>query len=250
MIVNLALRELRALFFSPLAWVILAVTQLILAWVFFSSIEVFFNLQAELKTVPDAPGVTDLVVAPLLETASIVLLMVTPLLTMRLLSEEQRNATLPLLLSSPLRLTEIVLGKYLGIVLFMLVFVGMIGLMPFSLLLGTSLDLGKTLSGLLGLFLMLAALSAAGLFMSALTDNPVIAAISTFGLLLLLWISGGNAVDEHGTETVFHALSLTRHFTPFLRGMISSADLVYFALFITGFLVLGIRQMETRRLQH
>jgi len=249
MIFSIATRECRNLFLSPLAWIILAITQVILAWVFFSSIDVFFSLQAELATVANAPGATDLIIAPLLETASVLLLMITPLLTMKLISEEQRNKTLSLLISSPINIYEIVLGKFLGIVFFMMIFILMISAMPFSLIIGTDIDIGKTLSGLLGLLLLLCAISAAGLYMSSLTDNPTIAAISTFGLLLLLWIMNNNANETPEATSVINYLSLTSHFSNLLRGVLQSTDIAYFILFISGFLILTIRQMETQRLQ-
>ena len=154
MILNIALRELRSMFLSPLAWTVLAVSQLILCWIFFSQIDAFFSIQEEITTLANAPGVTDLVVAPLLEIASVMLLMISPLLTMRLISEERRNGTLTLLLSSPISISEIVLGKFLGIALFYLILVGMISLMPLSLMMGTDLDLGKLAAGLLGLLLL------------------------------------------------------------------------------------------------
>ena len=117
MIFNIASREFRAMFLSPLAWVILAVIQLILAWSFFTSIEIFFSIQDELTTMKNAPGVTDLVVSPLFEAAGVILLLASPLLTMRLISEERRSRTMGLLLSAPLSLTQLVLGKYLGFLL-------------------------------------------------------------------------------------------------------------------------------------
>ncbi len=249
MILTIAGREFRNLFLSPLAWVVLAVTQAILAWMMFVQIDVFFSLQDQLATMPNAPGVTDLVVAPILEIASIILLMITPLMTMRLLSEEKRNGAISLLLSAPVSATEIVVGKYLGIVLFMLVFVSMIALMPLSLYMGTSLDLGKLAAGLLGLLLLLSAFSAAGLFMSSLTASPVVAAVSTFGLLLLLWIIDSNADGEATQDTVLTYLSLLQHFSPLLRGIVDSRDLAYFALFILGFLALSIRQLDAQRIQ-
>ncbi len=247
MILTIALREFRSMFLSPLAWTVLAVTQLILAWVFFSQIDAFFAIQSQLTTLPNAPGVVDLIVAPLLQVASIILLMVSPLLTMRLLSEERRNGTLSLLLSAPVNNTEIVLGKYLGMLLFMLLFVTLLSLMPLSLSVGTSLDLGKTFSGLLALLLLLAAFTAAGLFMSSLTASPVIAAISSFGLLLLLWIidRGGEQADN-----IISYFSLLKHSAPMLRGIIDTADLAYFVLFIITFVVLTIRQMDSQRLQN
>lgn len=245
MIFTIASREFRNLFLSPLAWIILAVCQVILAWVFFSQIDNFFTVQEQLTTMPNAPGVTDLVISPVLETASIMLLMITPLLTMRLISEEKRGSTLSLLLSSPISVSDIILGKFLGIVYFMVLFVALISLMPLALLSGTELDLGKLAAGLLGLTLMLCAFSAAGLYLSSLTANPTIAAISTFGLLLLLWIIDRGA----GSDSILSYLSMTSHFAPMLRGIVDSVDVAYFLLFISTFLLLGIRQMDAQRLQ-
>ena len=246
MITSIALRELRSMFLSPLAWTVLAVIQLILAWSFFTQIDFFFNIQSQLATLPNAPGVTDLVVMPTFEVASIILLMVTPLLTMRLISEERRNGTIALLLSSPISMTEIVLGKFTGIVLFMLIFITMISLMPLSLLMGTELDLGKLAAGMFALALLLSAFSAAGLYLSSLTSNPVVAAISSFGLLLLLWIINSNTGDASNT---LDQLSLLGHFAPMLRGLIDTADVAYFILFIATFLLLTIRQLDSQRLQ-
>ena len=246
MIISIALRELRSMFLSPLAWTVLAVIQLVLAWSFFTQIDFFFNIQSQLATLPNAPGVTDLVVMPTFEVASIILLMVTPLLTMRLISEEKRNGSIALLLSSPISMTEIVLGKFTGIVLFMLIFITMISLMPLSLLMGTELDLGKLAAGVFALVLLLSAFSAAGLYLSSLTSNPVVAAISTFGLLLLLWIINSNTGDASNT---LDQLSLLGHFAPMLRGLIDTADIAYFILFIATFLLLTIRQLDSQRLQ-
>ena len=247
MIFTIAKKEFRSLFLSPLAWVILAVIQIILAWSFFTSIDVFFNIQSELSTMPNAPGVTDLIISPLYEVASVVLLMITPLLTMRLISEERRNATMSLLLSAPVSISEIVIGKYLGLLFFICTILLLIILMPLSLSMGTELDYAKLFSGALGLLLIIAAFSAAGIYMSSLTENPMIAAISTFGLLLLLWMININSTSA-GDNTLSY-LSLHTHFTAMLRGILNTRDIAYFLLFIIGFVTLTIRQLETQRLQ-
>jgi len=248
MILTIAKREFRSMFLSPLAWVILAVIQIILAWSFLTSVDYFFSIQSDLTTLKNAPGVTDLVATPLLEVASIILLMITPLLTMRLISEEKRNKTISLLLSAPLSISEIIIGKYLGLLFFISTILLLIIAMPLSLSIGTELDFIKLFSGALGLFLMLAAFSAAGLYMSSLTDNPIIAAMSTFGLLLFLWLLNNNASTD-GSATVLNYLSLHTHFTPLLRGILNTGDIAYFLLFVVGFIVLTIRQLETQRLQ-
>jgi len=249
MILHIALRELRSLFLSPLAWTILAVMQFILAWVFFVQIETFFELQPQLVNIVHAPGVTDLIVAPLFSTASIFLLMVCPLLTMRLLSEERRSGTLHLLLSSPVSMTEIVLGKYLGVLFFLLLLIAMISLMPLSLLIATDLDMGKLAAGILAEVLLLASFAAAGLYFSSLTTNPTVAAVSTFGLLIMLWIIDAAGNENNDGSTLFTYLSLLKHNIPMLRGIVNSSDIIYYLLFIVTFIVLTIHHMDAQRLQ-
>ncbi|GAB4345762.1 MAG: ABC transporter permease subunit [Gammaproteobacteria bacterium] len=247
MIFTIAWRECRGLFLSPLAWSILGVTQLILGYLFLSQLETFVLLQPRLAALDGAPGLTDLVIAPLFANAAMVCLLVIPLMTMRLVAGERRNGTLPLLYSAPLSASEIVLGKYLGIVLFLLVLVALILLMPLSLLMGGSLDPGKLASGLLGMFLLLASFAAIGLFMSTLTGQPVVAAVATFGVLLGLWIVDWAGNHGETADDLLRYLSALRHYESLLQGLVRSEDLVYFALLIATFLILGIRRLDAER---
>lgn len=250
MMLTIAGRELKSLFLSPLAWSILAVVQFILAYLFLAQVDNFLLLQPRLAGMEGAPGVTDIIVAPLLGDAAIVLLLVAPLITMRVLSEERRSGTLSLLFSAPVSMSEIVLGKYLGILGFFFIMLALVALMPLSLLIGSPLDLGKLAAGLLGLALMLAAFAAAGLFMSSLTEQPTVAAISTFGLLLLLWIvdwAGGSGEEVSG---LLQYLSLVRHYESLLKGLFNSSDVLYYLLFIVAFLGLTIRRLDADRLSH
>ncbi len=249
MIKLIALRELKSLFLSPLAWAILAVTQIILCYQFLAQLESYLQFQARLSVLQDSPGITDLVISPLLAGAAIILLLIVPLLTMRLISEEQRNQTLTLLFSAPVSMTQIIMGKYLGILGFLSILLFMIALMPLSLLLGTRIDLGQLFSALLGLFLILASFTAAGLYMSTLTKQPAIAAVSSFGLLLFLWIINWAGNSTEG-ESVLSYFSVLNHFEPLLKGIFSSADIIYYLLFIGLFLVLSIRRLERLRLPH
>lgn len=244
MIWVIAKRELRGMFLSPLAWSILAVVQFILGYMFLVLVEEYFDLQPKLATLQNPPGATALIASRLFSLAAIVMLMVTPLLTMRLISEERRNRTLSLLMSAPLSMTEIILGKYVGLLLFLLIMLLLIALMPVSLAMGTNLDWGQLLSGVLGMALLLAAFAAAGLFLSTMTDHPTVAAVSTFGLLLLLWII--NWVTE---GSLFAYLSLLRHHEAMLGGVVDTSDIVYYLLFILTFLVLAIRRLDAERLQ-
>ena len=167
MILTIAGRELRSLFLSPLAWTILAVITVILAYMFFSQIELFMELQPRLAAMQAAPGITEVIVAPVFGNAAVVMLLIVPLLTMRLLSDERRNQTLSLLLSAPLSMSDIIFGKFFGIIAFLLVLVGLIVLMPLSLLLGGSLDFGVLAACTLGLVLLLSAFAALGLYISS-----------------------------------------------------------------------------------
>ena len=240
---SIAWRELRNLFLSPLAWVLLAVVQFIHAWMFLASVENF-------RGNPDGVvGVTDQVAAGLFSIASISMLLVMPLLSMRLISEEKRSGSLALLLSAPVRMSEIVLGKYLGLMGFLGVMILMLLLMPLSLAVGTHLDYGKLMSGVLGLTLLLGAFAAAGLFMSTLTRQPVVAAVTSFGLLLFLWIINWLGQGDSRYSGVLHYLSITDHYSSLLRGSFDSADLIYYLLFIGTFLTLSIRRQDSTRLQ-
>jgi len=249
-ILTIAARELRSLFLSPLAWSILAVVQLILAYVFLIQLELFMQWQPRLAAIQGAPGLTDIVVSPLFRTAAVVLLLVTPLLTMRLISEERRNRTLLLLLSAPVSMTDIILGKYLGLMAFLGVVLGLIALMPLSLLVGGTLDSGLLASGALGLALVLASFAAVGLFLSTLTEQPTVAAVSTFGLLLFLWMldwAGGAGVED--TSEILGYLSLLSHYDALLKGVFDTKDVAYYLLFSITFLVMSIRRLDADRLQ-
>lgn len=247
MIFTIGLRELKSLFLSPLAWSILAVVQLILAYLFLGRIEIIQMYQAQLMAMDGAPGVTEIILPDLLGNAAIILLLVVPLLTMRLVAEERRNRTLSLLFSSPLSMTEIVLGKYLGILLFLLVLLVLIALMPLSLLAGARLDFGLLAASFLGLALLLAGFAAVGLFMSTLTQYTTVAAVSTFGALLLFWILDWSGQGFAGGNWLAY-LSLFNHYKPFLDGIFDSADAVYHVLLITTFLVLSIHRLDADRL--
>lgn len=250
MVFTLAARELRSLFLSPLAWVILAVITGLCAYFFLLYLDLYLQLQPRLAAAPNGPGITDIIVAPLFSTTATVLLLVTPLLTMRLISEERRTQTLSLLISAPVSMSEIILGKFLGVFSFVLILLALIALMPISLLAGGSLDIGLWASGLLGLILLLASFCSIGLYISTLTTQPTIAAIGTFGALLLLWILNLASTTGSGGGEILGYLSLLSHYQPLLRGVFSSTDIIYYLLFIGSFLALSIRRLDADRLQH
>jgi gliding motility-associated transport system permease protein len=246
-IFTIALRELRTLFLSPIAWAVLAVVQVILALLFLGRVEELHVYRSQLLAMENAPGVTELVVPQLFGTAAVILLFVIPLVTMRVIAEERRNRTLPLLLSAPVSMTEIVLGKYLGVLLFLLVVVVLLALMPLSLLLGGTIDYGLFGSALIGLALTLASFAAVGVFMSTLTQHPAVAAVAGLGVLVLFWILDISGQGDVRTNMLAY-LSMFNHYQPFLRGVFDSGDAIYHGLVVVTFLGLSIRRLDADRL--
>ena len=249
MILIIATREFKSLFLSPLAWTVLAVLQAILAYLFLTQIDNFTLIQPKLALIEGAPGLTDIVVTPLYGSAGLILLLITPLLTMRLISEERRNKTLSLLLSAPISSTDIIIGKYLGLLGLMLLMVLLITLMPLSLLAGGELDAGKLAANLLALLLLVTAFTATGLFMSTVAGHPTVAAMGTFGILLLLWILDWSAGMQDQRSELLEYLSILRHFQNLQSGLIGTVDIGYFLLFTATFIALSIRSLDNERLQ-
>ncbi len=245
-IMTIAGRELRGLFFSPLAWVVLGLSQLLLAFLLLGRIEQFAEIQSQLAALPGAPGATQLVALPTLDNAVMLLLLIVPLLTMRSVSEERRSQVLPLLLASPVSLSEIVLGKFLGLALFLLLLVLLSAALPLSLLPATELDLGHLAAATLGLALLALAFAALGLWLSTLTAHPAVAAGATFVLLLLLWSLD---LAVHDEARFLPMLSMARHHAPFAQGLIDSTALLYFGLVIATGLALAIHRLDRERLR-
>ena len=245
MIVTIIRKELSMLFISPLAWILLALIQLILTWVFLVRLDAFLEIQSQLMQIANPPGITEIIISPVFAMAAIILLMVTPLLSMRLLAEERRNHTLTLLISAPVSMTDIVIGKFLGLMVFFLAVIALIVALSISLRLGGALDFGLLLSNTLGLLLLTACFSALGLYISSLTAQPVIAAIGALGVLLGLWMINLAANETGGWIQHF---SLLQHFEQFNQGLIDTLSIAYFILFIVTFLVLTIRRLDGERL--
>ncbi len=245
----IARNELYRLFLSPIAWVFLGLSLTLLAYLFLTHVDNFIAIQARVSAIPGAPGVTDLIIGPIFSNAATVLLLICPFITMRLIAEERRNDSLCLLVSAPLSSLQIVLGKYLGTSLFFLIWLIMISLMPLSLLMGSNIDLGVVLSSFLGLLLLVSTFTAIGLYLSSLTKQPTIAAISTFATLFLLWIIdwAGDQSSVNSSE-LFNWLSLLSHFQPLIRGQVNTSDLAYYIIITSLFLLFTVRRLDSERL--
>ncbi len=234
------------MFASPLAWVLMAFLQGIFSFIFMSQLENFSMMQAQLASMPDGPGLTEVAVTPVFSVAAIVILFSVPLLTMRLIAEERRNQTIIFLISAPLSMTQIILGKFLATVFFLEIIFFITFLMSLSVLPGGSLDLGLIFSCLLGISLLGATFSSIGLFVSCLTNHPVVAAILSLAIALGLWIINLTAPDP---ESTLNLISIFSHWEPFLEGTIALKNIAYFLIIIMVFIVLSIRRLDADRLQ-
>ncbi|MCW8943181.1 MAG: ABC transporter permease subunit [Sedimenticola sp.] len=242
MIINLSARELRSLFQSPLAWTLLAVLTLVLAWLFLVQIETYLKIEPNLISRSSEQGVTDLIITPLFDSSAMIFLLITPLLTMRLLSEEYRTGTIQLLLSSTLSTRQIILGKYLALLGMLACALLLTALLPFSLLFGADVDTGRVFASLLGLALLISSYGAIGLLLSSLTEQPAVAAVGTYGVLLFLWI-----INLSNQSELFGWLSLANHYRPFLSGVVNTGDISYFILIIGASLLMSMHQLVQRQ---
>ena len=188
MILTIARKEFRNLFATPSTWILLAALQFIFAWFFLARLDAFLQVQTQMAQLLNAPGVTQSVASPTLGTVAFILMMLVPIFTMRLIAEERRNQTLVMLMAAPIASWEIIVGKFLGMLLFMSLIIAACFIMLMTLALGTHLDFGLLITNALGLFLLTACYIALGLYFSTLTTQPIVAATSTLAALFGLWL--------------------------------------------------------------
>lgn len=244
MILTIAHKEFRSLFAMPSTWMLLGGLQFILAWFFLARLDAFLQVQVQLAQLANAPGATQSVAAPLYATAALVLMMLVPIFTMRLIAEERRNQTMAMLMAAPVASWQIVLGKFFGLLLFLLLIILACVLMLLALALGTRLDLGLLFSNALGLLLLTASYTALGLYFSTLTTQPIVAAASTLAALFGLWLADMGAADS---DMAWRAITPNSHFQNFNSGLLLSTDIVYFLLFSATFLLLAVRRLHNNR---
>jgi ABC-2 type transport system permease protein len=252
-VLAIAGKELRSLFVSPIAYVVLTGFLLLGGWFFFNMLFRFSYLLTLYTGIQNADALRTLnlneyVIAPLLNDFTIVLVIMIPLITMRAFAEEKRSGTYELLLTSPLTVAEIVIGKLLGLLGFVAIMLALTGIYPLILIFYGNPELGPIAAGYLGLFLMASVFVSIGLFASALTDNQIIAAVICFVVLLLLYILSWPAETAGGgIAGLLKYLSVVDHFNEMVKGVIDTRDLVYFLSLLILSLFLTHRAVEASR---
>jgi len=250
---TIAGKELRSYFVSPIGYVVLTGFLLLGGWFFFNLLARFnflLSIYSAMRN-PEAQSrlnLNDFVIAPLLHNLSVVLVILVPVITMRSFAEEKRTGTYELLLTSPLSITEIVAGKFLGAFGFLFVMVGLTAIYPLILLLYGNPEMGIIVCGYLALLLLATTFVTVGLLTSSLTENQIIAAVSCLVVLLLLYVIAWPAeTSGAGLGAVLKYLSLTEHFSEMVKGIIDTKDLVYFVSVILLSLFLTQRSVESVR---
>jgi ABC-2 type transport system permease protein len=252
-------KETRIYFTTWTSYVLIGAFVLITAYFFQALVRQFQLMSAQAMQMQAAwaqeqLNLTDMVVTPLILNMTVFFLFFLPIVTMRLVAEERKGKTLELLLTSPVRPLEIVLGKYLAALLLMSVMLGTTLLFPALLHLfgesngGSVLDWHSTLTGYLGLFLLGAAFLSVGLFTSAVTESQVVAVVLGFFVLLMFFVLGYAAQGQEGAgKAIFEYLGLSNHIEGFARGIIRTPAVVYYTSLVFVGLFLTFRVIEAQR---
>ncbi|GAB1353274.1 MAG TPA: ABC transporter permease [Candidatus Rifleibacterium sp.] len=226
-------KELQSFFYSPVAYIVFASFLMIVGYLFW--VILISSRMASLE--------------PMLYNAAFILLLASPVLTMRLVSEEKKSRTIELLLTSPISPAEIIAGKFLACFTLYLVLILLTVQYPLVLsAYSTEFDMGPVYSGYIGLVLLGAAFISMGLFASTLTENQIIAAMVSFGGLVLFWIFGwAKHAFDNAFGQILGNLSIFDRYAEFLRGIVDSGNVIFFVVFTLTWLFLATRVLESDR---
>ena len=243
-------KEFKGYFTSPIAYLLMAFFALIFGFGFYTATRdiMRFSLQAQMMGQQQPTNLNDQIIRPLLGFASTIALFLIPMITMRLIAEEKKTGTIELLLTSPVKDLDIIIGKWMGAMLLYLCILGMSVINIAMLFAWGKPDLKPVLIAYLGLILQGGCLLAIGTFISTLTRNQIIAGGVTFFVCLLLWLlSWMTAFDSTGFSQVIGYLSIITHFDNFAKGLLSLKDVVFYLSMIFFALFLTARSLESLR---
>ena len=230
---TIALREFKSYLASPMAYVVTGIFLLLTG--FFFSISPATYFETSIRGLWEFWG-------------TLLLLLLASVLTMRLLAEERKMGTLELLLTAPVRDSEVIVGKFLGSLGILTVMLALTFYYPILLMWFGDPDWGPIVTGYLGLFLLGGTSLAVGLFASSLTSNQLVAAMVAGGIIFALWFAGmaADLLPEAMGEVISY-LSLYHHFSSFMKGVIDTRGIIYYLSITVLFLFLAIRSIESSR---
>jgi ABC-2 type transport system permease protein len=243
-------KELRSYFASPIAYSIMALYAVIFGFFFYSALKYFQQaaMQSQMMGRGFPMNINEMIVRPVLMNVSVIGLFLIPMICMRLFAEEKRSGTIELLMTSPVRDAELILGKYLAALALYGVILGVSAVNLVFLFAYGKPDWKPILVGYLGLLLQGGCLLAIGTFISTLTRNQIIAGVAGFCVSLLLWVlEWTTAFESSASSRVLAYLSVVTHFEPFAKGVLDTKDVVFFISAIFLGLFLTARSTESLR---
>ena len=249
-IVAIAQKEIRSYFASPIAYVVIGFFALMFGFFYYTLLGLFIEQGMRMMGMQGGPtqNVNEQMIRPLFLNASVLLLFVLPMITMRTYSEEKRSGTIELLLTAPLTDFHIIMGKFLGA---MALYAAMLAVTLVHV--GVLFAFGRPewipiATGYLGLLLMGGCFISVGLLISSFTRNQIVAVMATFAVFLLLWvINWAGPLTGPRTQAVLDYLSITNHLDDFTRGIVDTKHLVYYLSFIVFGLFLTARSVDSER---
>jgi ABC-2 type transport system permease protein len=233
---TIAGKELKSYLASPMAYIVMAIFLLFTG--------AFFTLLAPYNS----STFNETSIKGFLQPAGIMLLLLGPLLTMRLVAEERKLGTIELLLTAPVRDSQVIIGKYLGSVGILVVMLVLTLYYPIMLFVFGDPDPGPIITGYLGLFLLGCVSLAVGTFASTLSSNQLVAAVVGGGVLIALWFVGmGAEYLPAGLKDIIGYISLSSYFPDLMRGILDTRGIIYYISIAALFLFLAIRSLESSR---
>jgi gliding motility-associated transport system permease protein len=247
-IAAIAQKELRSYFSSPMAYIVIGFFLLPFGVFFFLYLQSFVRQSLQSAQFGGAMNINQQVIRYVLQNASVIILFIMPMITMRTYSEEKRSGTIELLLTSPVSDLEIILGKFFGALGLYLAMLAVTLLYMAILFVYGNPEWRPLVAAYLGLLLMGGAFVSIGLLISSTTNNQIVAGVVTFVVFLLLWIIGWFA-DSAGPTIgpITSYLSITEHFDDFSKGIIDSKHVIYYLSLITFGLFLTSKSVDTER---
>jgi ABC-2 type transport system permease protein len=249
-VLAIAHKEIRSYFASPIAYIVIGLFALLFGYFYVAILDWFVRqgMQASMGMGGGAQNLNQQFIRPLLMNATVVLLFVMPMITMRTYAEEKRSGTMELLLTSPLTDLQIILGKFLGALTLYACMLGVTLVYILVLFAFGTPEWKPVATAYLGLLLFGGCFISVGMLISSFTRNQIVAGMITFGVFLLLWVIDWLASFAGPTaEPIINYLSITQHFDDFAKGVIDTRHLVYYLSFITFGLFLTAKSVDSER---
>lgn len=247
-------KEMKSYFSSPVAYVVIAMFMLITGYLFYGLFAYFSTLSFQSQVDPSIArqenllNVTEGVIRPLFGIISMIMLIMMPLLTMRLFAEEKKSGTIELLLTYPISDIEVLLGKFFACAGILVVMLAFSLVFPGIVMAFGEPEPGPVITGYIGLMLLGASFISLGIFASSLTENQIVAATVSFGVLFLFWMLNMSvAFVGPWAGNFINYISITHHLEAFAKGVIDTEDVIFYLAFCLFFLFLTLRMLESKR---